>query len=184
MMDRHFASTGVSGTTRGSLTFGGVVDLRSVESSKSGARFDAMYAQWDDEIWPAITNFYFDEVIPLTERFNDESKSVQIAMSSPHHLQYEVLVKSLPSAMLWATFSTIFIILYMTWHIGSPLIAFAGLAHVLISFPTTWFFYYYVFEIKSMGILNFVSFFVILGIGGASHGALAQFAPPVFSAIL
>ena len=165
MMDRHFATTQMSATTKGSLILGGVVDLRSVGSAKSGTRFKEVHQQWNDKLLPAISDFYFYEVIPLTERFNDDSQILQIAMQSPHHMQYEVMVKSLPSAMLWASFSTLFIVLYMTWHLGSPLIAFAGLAHVLISFPTTWFFYYYAFEIKYMGILNFVSFFVILGIG-------------------
>ena len=36
---------------------------------------------------------------------------------------------------------------------------------MLISFQTTWFFYYVVFGLKYMGTLNFVSLFVIMGIG-------------------
>lgn len=54
---------------------------------------------------------------------------------------------------------------YMTIHLQSPILTTAGLAGVLLSFPTTWAFYSLLLRIRYMGMLNFVALFVIVGIG-------------------
>ena len=163
LMDRGFAASKRSGTTHGSITLGGVVDLTG--AGNVSQRWEAVEEQWEGPLRAQLRSFVFDELIPLSDEFNDEAQHVRLAMLSGYHLEDEIMNKVLPSAMFWSLFSLGFIAVYLIAHTSSSLLAFAGLAHVLISFPTTWFFYYVVFRLKYMGTLNFVSLFVIMGIG-------------------
>ena len=54
---------------------------------------------------------------------------------------------------------------YIIYHTQSIFIGVLGQLHVLVSFPVTWFLYRVIFQFKYMGMLNFMSMFVILGIG-------------------
>merc|ERR1719409_1663430 len=58
----------------------------------------------------------------------------------------------------------VIVLIYMVYT-KSIFLGVLGQAHVLISFPVTWFFYRVVFQLHYMGILNFISMFVIIGIG-------------------
>ena len=53
----------------------------------------------------------------------------------------------------------------MAFHMRSLLVTLLGLAHIMISFPVCWFLYTVVFQVKYMGMLNFISMFVLMGIG-------------------
>ena len=59
----------------------------------------------------------------------------------------------------------VIVLIYMVYHTKSIFLGVLGQAHVLISFPVTWFFYRVVFQLHYMGMLNFISMFVIIGIG-------------------
>ncbi len=156
-------------TTRGLLQLGGVLDLRTLGTGASSrARYDRIDANWEAETWPAIQGFISDELIPLMNEFNAEPDSenpVRISAFSDAHLQYAIVRQGVLSSMFWSLFSFAFVSGYMIFHMKSPLLTFAGLAHVMLSFPTAWAVYYLVFQIKYMGFLNFLSLFVILGIG-------------------
>lgn len=55
--------------------------------------------------------------------------------------------------------------LYMWFHTSSLFLASFGMGHVVLSFPFAYFFLQLFLYPKSMGVLNFMSLFIILGIG-------------------
>ena len=128
LMDRGFAASKRSGTTHGSITLGGVVDLTG--AGNVSQRWEAVEEQWEGPLRAQLRSFVFDELIPLSDDFNDEAQHVRLAMLSGYHLEDEIMNKVLPSAMFWSLFSLGFIAVYLVVHTSSSLLAFAGLAHV------------------------------------------------------
>ena len=172
------ASAPTSATTRGLMRLGGVIDLRKVvdatpEEIEDGVttenkRWEHIEKQYDEVIFPRQRSFILDELIPLFEEFNAKSDSenpVRAAAFSSVHLEYEIVVKGILVSAMWSLPAFASVVIYMWFHTQSAFLTFLGLAHVLISFPTTWAIYYLIFQIKYMGFLNFIALFVIMGIG-------------------
>lgn len=172
------SSAPASATTRGFMRLGGVVDLTKVsaatpEEIANGVTTDTkrwrrIGAEYDEVIFPKQKAFIMNELIPLVESYNAESEEdnpVRAAAFSSVHLEYEIVYKGILVAAMWSLPAFASVILYMVFHTGSPFLTFMGLGHVLISFPTTWAIYYFVYNIKYQGFLNFISLFVIMGIG-------------------
>lgn len=109
--------------------------------------------------------FVLDELIPWTAKVNNMvDNPLRIAQMTGFHLSYEI-GNVIGDASFWAMFSFIFVTGYVWFHTRSLFLTALGQVHVLLSFPTTWFIYRVVFGIEYMGFLNFISLFVILGIG-------------------
>ena len=173
------AAAPTSATTRGLMRLGGVVDLTKVVDATSaevaagetteGKRWKRIEAQYDKVIFPRQRAFIMNELIPLFEAFNAEADAqdlpVRAAAFSGVHLEYEIVVKGILVSAMWSLPAFASVVLYMWFHTRSPFLTFMGLAHVLVSFPTTWAIYYLIFQIKYMGFLNFIALFVIMGIG-------------------
>ena len=181
-VDENFAkspaSSPASATTRGFMRLGGVVDLTKVadatpEEIAKGITTDTkrwrrIGSEYDKVIFPRQKAFIMNELIPLVESYNaelEEDNPVRAAAFSSVHLEYEIVYKGILVAASWSLPAFASVILYMIFHTGSPFLTFMGLGHVLISFPTTWAIYYFIYNIKYQGFLNFISLFVIMGIG-------------------
>eukprot|EP00039_Didymoeca_costata_P009116 m.120592 g.120592 ORF g.120592 m.120592 type:complete len:1010 (-) comp14368_c0_seq2:153-3182(-) len=67
--------------------------------------------------------------------------------------------------VLWVLMSIILVFLFMWLHIQSAFLAGFGILHVILSFPFAYFFLQLFLRTGPMGILNFMSLFIILGIG-------------------
>eukprot|EP00039_Didymoeca_costata_P008447 m.112212 g.112212 ORF g.112212 m.112212 type:complete len:1026 (+) comp14086_c0_seq4:217-3294(+) len=66
---------------------------------------------------------------------------------------------------LWIVLSIVLVFLFMWFHIQSAFLASFGIVHVILSFPFAYFFLQALLRSGSMGVLNFMSLFIILGIG-------------------
>jgi hypothetical protein len=172
------AAAPASATTRGYMRLGGVVDLTEVADATpaelaagvttESKRWKHIESQYDDVIFQRQRAFILNELIPLFEAFNsqaDADSPVRAAAFSGVHLEYEIVVKGILVSAMWSLPAFASVVMYMWFHTRSPFLTFMGLAHVLVSFPTTWAIYYLVFQIKYMGFLNFIALFVIMGIG-------------------
>ena len=65
----------------------------------------------------------------------------------------------------FATGSILFVLAVMAFHTRSIAIASLGMLQILISFPSTYFFYRLIFQIEHFGTLQVLAIYVILGIG-------------------
>jgi protein dispatched 1 len=65
----------------------------------------------------------------------------------------------------FATGSILFVLFVMAFHTRSISIACLGMLQILISFPSTYFFYRLIFQIEHFGTLQVLAIYVILGIG-------------------
>ena len=64
-----------------------------------------------------------------------------------------------------AMFAFIFVLCFMTIHLGSPFLSIVGMYGIVMSFPVAYMIYMVVFGYKKMMLLNFLSLYIIMGIG-------------------
>ena len=65
----------------------------------------------------------------------------------------------------WSIGSLLFVALFVLFHVRSPFLCFCCMLSILLAFPAAYGVFYLLFEVKTMMILNFVSLFLIMGIG-------------------
>ena len=146
------------GTTRSLFYLGGVFQTNGTVSRD-------FYDETYDIIEPELKAFVVDEVIPWTEKVNEMAGNpTRSSQVSGFHLGVG-LNEVIGQCAFWAIFSFLFVTCYTYFHTRSLLLTVLGQVHVLLSFPSTWFVYRVILGIEYMGFLNFISLFVIMGIG-------------------
>ncbi|KAL3910306.1 MAG: hypothetical protein SGPRY_009105, partial [Prymnesium sp.] len=126
-------------------------------------------------------HFIQSEVMPIVLEFNkhpavegeprvvaaayDYKGTATVSWQINCRLSARAVYRGLSNAAWLALVGVALMYSYMTIHLQSPILTTAGLAGVLLSFPTTWAFYSLLLRIRYMGMLNFVALFVIVGIG-------------------
>ena len=136
--------------SRGTIVFG--LPLEGFASSND---------RYDDQI-KKIEDFVADQVPYLesdaaNEQFELRFMSpVTIKMHFDGLVVNDALLVLASIAMVWA---------YMWFHTKSLFLASFGIGHILLSFPFAYFFLQLILYPKAMGFLNFMSLFIILGIG-------------------
>ena len=73
----------------------------------------------------------------------------------------------------YAIFSCLLVFVYTVWHTKSVLLAISSLMMICLTFPVCFFFYFEFFTVDgstSLGILNVLGVYVILGIGVVEKG--------------
>ena len=167
-MDSDFSVSNPQSTTSFSvLQLGGVMDLSSVSGASGADRARYVEDNWQAQIRAPVRSFILDELIPLTDEFNeqpDDENGARLAAMSQFHLEAQIF-EVLWDALLWGGLSGCFVSGYICFHTKSLFLTLLGQAGIWISFPVTWFIYRVFFGIKYFGMLNFMSMFVIMGIG-------------------
>ena len=160
------AASPKSAFSRLDMVLGTVIEAPA-DSTLTGAQLDTYYDQEVQKIRNGeLDKWITGKVLGKIRAFNKDNKDKGIKISCFHTvmINYEILAGIL-DCLVWSTFSFAFVFLYSYFHIGSVPLTLLGLSHVMISFPVGWFFYRVVLGIKFMGMLNFMSMFIIMGIG-------------------
>lgn len=136
--------------SRGTIRFG--IPLEGFDSSND--RYDEQIAIIEDFIKTLVDFLESDESNSLfTLRF---VSPVTASLHFEGLLFNDVMLVLASITMVWA---------YMWFHTKSLFLASFGMGHVVLSFPFAYFFLQLFLYPKSMGVLNFMSLFIILGIG-------------------
>merc|ERR1711871_1894532 len=165
LFDRKF-STGnpISSSTRSYMMLG-VWFPKSDYPSGTKEEREAFMTEWEDKQWEKMEEFGIVKLKGLVDRHNaDESKLVRVAWFGPSAVTLEILQGILGSVQI-VMVAMVLVLMYIIYHTNSIFLGVLGQAHVIISFPVTWFFYRVVFQFHYMGMPNFISMFVIIGIG-------------------
>ena len=75
------------------------------------------------------------------------------------------ILENLIGSALWAVGGVAVMLVYMMLHTKSPLCTLGGLGLINLAIPITIFIYTVIFRIGYFGMFNFLSFFLIMGIG-------------------
>eukprot|EP01029_Cantina_marsupialis_P020747 TRINITY_DN4887_c0_g2_i1.p1 TRINITY_DN4887_c0_g2~~TRINITY_DN4887_c0_g2_i1.p1 ORF type:complete len:1566 (-),score=382.43 TRINITY_DN4887_c0_g2_i1:596-5293(-) len=110
-----------------------------------------------------LVNVVTEEIFPFLESLN--TKHVKILYFGSEPIINELIMNVLIRDLILALVSFCFVAFYMWFHTGSLFLATIGMFEICLSLPVAYFFYIFVFGIKTMLILNFVALFVIMGIG-------------------
>eukprot|EP00945_MAST-04E_sp_MAST-4E-sp1_P008586 g8586.t1 len=165
LFDRKFSSANPTSSSTRSYMSLGVWFKRSEQPSGTKEEREKFWEKWENEQWAKMEPFGIVQIKNLVDKHNaDESKLVRIAWFGPSAVTLEILQGILGSAQI-VMVAMVIVLIYMVYHTKSIFLGVLGQAHVLISFPVTWFFYRVVFQLHYMGMLNFISMFVIIGIG-------------------
>ena len=98
---------------------------------------------------------------PLLRKY----KNIKITWSESSHLKTYEVFSALVHDAWFALGSFAFVATFVLIHLGSFLLAGFAIYGILISFPAAYYFFYVVMGFRKMMILNFVSLFLIMGIG-------------------
>eukprot|EP00929_Paragymnodinium_shiwhaense_P099747 TRINITY_DN6156_c0_g2_i1.p1 TRINITY_DN6156_c0_g2~~TRINITY_DN6156_c0_g2_i1.p1 ORF type:complete len:1221 (+),score=226.86 TRINITY_DN6156_c0_g2_i1:141-3803(+) len=118
--------------------------------------------EWYHGPW---TDFVVEDIPKIVQAFNEEHRDELYVACFAGPLLDATVLQGVLSGGVCVGLAMTFVYLYMTFHLGSPVLALLGFTHILLSFPTTWFVYRVILGIEYMGMLNFIAMFVILGIG-------------------
>jgi len=165
LLDKKFSvANPISSSTRAYLPLGVWFKLSDTPSGTVEEK-NEFYETWDWDQWKAMTVWGIQTVKKMIEEHNaDDSNLVRIASFAPGVIDDEIIQGILGSARV-VVISIVCVSAYMIYHTKSIFLGMLGQAHVMASFPVTWFLYRVVFQLKYMGMLNFISMFVIIGIG-------------------
>ena len=148
--------------TRSSAAFG----TYQGDSARRSPQLSSEYWRWRRyEAMPAYHSWLKTVLMPAVERFNRENDDLDVAAWAGGVLISWELEQGVLNAAKLSLIGVVVMLLYITLHLASPLLACAGLGGVVLSFPVTWFVYVQLFGIAYMGLLNFLALFVIIGIG-------------------
>eukprot|EP00041_Stephanoeca_diplocostata_P025695 m.678196 g.678196 ORF g.678196 m.678196 type:complete len:1033 (+) comp22804_c1_seq2:366-3464(+) len=107
-----------------------------------------------------------DFIATLRKYLRDEASDAVISVLAAHPLLFELHFQDLMVRDgVLILLSITLVGLFVLWHTRSPFLTVFGMLHVILSFPFAYFFMQAIFDIGPMGILNFMSMFIILGIG-------------------
>lgn len=108
-----------------------------------------------------------DEFIGTLRKYlQDDASSATITVRAAHPYLFELHFQDLMLRDgVLILLSITLVGLFVLWHTRSPFLTVFGMFHVILSFPFAYFFMQFMFDIGPMGILNFMSIFIILGIG-------------------
>ena len=96
---------------------------------------------------------------------NEKLKHVQITWYEPKYLvDYEVNVQLLHDAA-FSLFSFAFVFVFVWLHLESMFLAMMAMISIVLAFPMAYCIFYVVVGVEKMMLLNFVSLFLIMGIG-------------------
>jgi predicted RND superfamily exporter protein len=107
-------------------------------------------------------NDAFVGMMPFLRELSTDTISVYFEGLSTYEAEF---LQFLKQDLLLVTFSVLFIFTFVWFHVGHFTLALAAVTMILISFPIVIFFYRVVMGHTNMGILNFVSLWIVLGIG-------------------
>ena len=113
----------------------------------------------------AVKQFLTGDFRRVIEKYNALPNAPLVISSLNNELVGWQIIDGLIQSALWSVGAIIFVVAYMTFHMRSLLVTLLGLAHIMISFPVCWCLYTIVFRVRYMGMLNFISMFVLMGIG-------------------
>ena len=108
-----------------------------------------------------LISLYHNFLVPL----NDKTEHVLVSWRESRYLTtYEVNEHLFHDAAV-SIGSFLFVALFVYLHIGSVWLTIAAISGILLSFPMAYWLFFVVAGIEKMMILNFVSLFLIMGIG-------------------
>ena len=141
----------------------------SLSPNLSQKKFQELEEEFWSERWREIDEslyiYSIGEMKALVDEHNaDETTKVRISFFGPWIISNEIVSGILGAAQIVGIAIAI-VLLYTIYHTESIFLGILGQLHVIMSFPTTWFIYRVILQYKYMGILNFISMFVIIGIG-------------------
>ena len=106
-------------------------------------------------------NLFKREQDPATRKY----KSLRITWSESSHLKTYEVMSALAHDAMYALGSFTFVGVFVVLHLRSLLLASFAIYGILISFPAAYYFFFVTMAYRKMMILNFVSLFLIMGIG-------------------
>lgn len=141
----------------------------SLSPKLSNEERDAKINEFMNAYWKKfdadLQYYVIKEIKPMVEAHNaKESTKVRISFFGPWIISDEI-VSGILGAAQFVAFAIVIVLLYIIYHTESIFLGVLGQLHIIISFPVTWFIYRCIFQFKYMGMLNFISMFVIIGIG-------------------
>jgi hypothetical protein len=114
---------------------------------------------------PKLGDFLVQRMRPILQKaFDEKSHGVNVVFIGDGLADYEVNNILFGDASL-AIASMAVVLLYIWFHTRSLYYATLGMLEILIAFPMTYFLHRVVFQYYWMGLLNFLSLFILLGIG-------------------
>ena len=101
----------------------------------------------------------------LLSNINERLQDVTVSWSEGGVLTAYEVNSALLHDSRWSIGSLTFVAMFVLFHLKSPFLCFFCMLSILLAFPAAYGVFYIVFEVKTMMILNFVSLFLIMGIG-------------------
>lgn len=106
-----------------------------------------------------------DDIQSIVIRFEDSPGSGVESFYDFTGINSFTAFRTLANDGIFAGGSLVYVGIFLGVHTGSVFMAVTGMLQILVSFPTTYFFYRVVFGIVHFGTLQVLAIFVILGIG-------------------
>ena len=163
--DRSFdPSKGTAQGLRTDLNFGTPVSGYASETDRPGEQRAAYKSFIEKKIYPVLSAAS-DRGENIQRRGGDGSDGLIVTFGGPIITEYEI-VQALIKDVALAGFGLAVVAIYMWAHMnGSVFLTIAGMFEIAISFPAAYFVYRVIMGLRYVSILQFLSVFVILGIG-------------------
>ena len=138
------------------------LDYRQSNLTRSSFAFEYPTSQENDD---AFKHFLIHDIVPLAQTEDAKLSDMRFLYYDTGMLfDWEVDLAVLSDAK-FATLSFLTVLIFVWIHTKSIIISVMGMLGVLASIPITMFIYTSIIGIDHMSILNFLSLFVIMGIG-------------------
>ena len=144
--------------------FGLPVAGSDFEDLSPGSETDDFIGEQDEYLEDMAIHPLGHALRPLWDDEAAETSCVRVVFSFSGMLSYWS-GNQLTTDALFIGGSIVFAVMYVSIHTRSPVLGFTGILMVILSVSTAFFFYRMVFQIEHFGTLQFLTVYIILGIG-------------------
>eukprot|EP00614_Pseudopedinella_elastica_P005761 CAMPEP_0172589926 /NCGR_PEP_ID=MMETSP1068-20121228/8449_1 /TAXON_ID=35684 /ORGANISM="Pseudopedinella elastica, Strain CCMP716" /LENGTH=1114 /DNA_ID=CAMNT_0013385597 /DNA_START=196 /DNA_END=3540 /DNA_ORIENTATION=- len=180
-MDKHSPSKGYSKLTRSAIAVAGPLCLASGGEAGAGKCFD--FASGGTDLFSDQSLSYSNNLLgpwtvdalapeyKLKDEFQHPFFFDDIKGGSMEMYTFSLLLQNWESQRLLATdqymvvFSLAFVYLWLFMHTQSLFIASVGISQIFLSIPASIFPYAMILQVKYFGLMQFLTIFIILGVG-------------------